>query len=248
MTTGITEPTGQKEFDESSGDGVRQMFDRIAPRYDFLNHILSLKRDVSWRRRLARSLPPGDNLNLLDLATGTADQLLSLCRTEQVGRGIGLDPSEEMLTFGRRKIAAAGLDNILELKRGCAEKLPFEDSLFDAVTISFGIRNVSDVGRALSEAFRVLEPGGRLLILEFSIPSSRIIRTVHLWYLRHILPRIGGMLSGDREAYIYLNRTIESFPYGSAFCDLLHKAGFETISASPLTFGITTLYLGDKPS
>lgn len=223
------------------------MFDRIAHRYDFLNHFLSLNRDKAWRKRLAARLPDRENLEVLDLATGTADQLLALFASGKVKSGMGIDPAEKMLEIGRRKIKERKLDDKIVLKNGSAEQIPCEDNAFDAVTISFGIRNVTDVPRALSEMRRVLKANGRALILEFSLPKNRLIKKLYLFYFRKILPRLGAIISGDARAYRYLNETVETFPYGVNFCDLMRQAGFENVTARQLTFGIVTLYTGDKP-
>ncbi|MGD8921840.1 MAG: bifunctional demethylmenaquinone methyltransferase/2-methoxy-6-polyprenyl-1,4-benzoquinol methylase UbiE [Candidatus Zixiibacteriota bacterium] len=224
---------------------VWRMFDRISHRYDLLNHLLSMNRDVAWRKRMSRHLPDRPDLKVLDLATGTADQLLSLYDSGKVGSGVGIDLAEKMLEVGRRKIKQRGLESALELQIGDAENIPFDDNRFDAVSISFGIRNVIDVPHALSEMHRILNSEGRALILEFSLPKSRWIRSLYLIYFRKILPRLGGLISGDREAYQYLNDTVETFPYGEEFCRLMRDAGFDNVQAIPLTFGIATLYRGD---
>ncbi|MDX9857675.1 MAG: bifunctional demethylmenaquinone methyltransferase/2-methoxy-6-polyprenyl-1,4-benzoquinol methylase UbiE [candidate division Zixibacteria bacterium] len=229
-----------------SRENVASMFDRIAGRYDLLNHLLSANRDRSWRARMISHLPPGNELHVLDLATGTADQLLALYDSGRLRGGIGLDPAEQMLSIGRKKIAGRMLDSVLRLEKGRAERLPFDDNVFDAVTISFGIRNVSDVSTSLQEMRRVLKPGGRALILEFSLPSNSVLRRVYLWYFRSVLPRLGGIISGDRTAYRYLNRSVESFPYGEEFLGLLRAAGFSAPEQYPLTYGIATLYRADK--
>lgn len=222
------------------------MFDRIAHRYDFLNHFLSFNRDRAWRKKLAAQLPEGDRLDVLDLATGTADQLLTLFASGRVATGTGVDPAEKMLAVGREKIARLNLTDKIKLVTGSAEMIPAADGSFDAITISFGIRNVTDVLRALGEMHRVLRPGGRVLILEFSLPKNGFIRRGYLLYFRKILPRLGGIISGDRYAYRYLNETVETFPYGEAFCDLMREVGFGDIVAKPLTFGVATVYRGDK--
>lgn len=226
-------------------ENVHRMFDRIAHRYDLLNHLLSGNRDRAWRRQMIRLLPEGTKLEALDLATGTADQLLALHESGRIQRGTGLDPADKMLEVGRRKIAARNLEDSLILQRGSAEQLPFADRTFDLVTISFGIRNVTDVPRALGEMRRVLRPGGRTLILEFSLPPNRFVRAGYLFYFRHILPHLGSVISGDAYAYRYLNRTVETFPYGDAFCDLMQSAGFTGVKAHRLTLGIATIYQGD---
>lgn len=226
-----------------------KMFNRIAGTYDLLNRLLSMGIDQRWRRELARNLPSGNGLAVLDLATGTGDQLISILSGENGGRfsrGVGLDPAEEMLAHGRAKLRTAGLAGKAEMQLGDAQTLPFPDASFDAVTISFGIRNVADAPRALREMARVLKPGGRLLVLEFSLPPNPAARALYLTYFRHILPAIGGLISGQGAAYRYLNETVEAFPYGEAFCEWLRAAGFFRTQARPLTLGIATLYVADK--
>lgn len=223
------------------------MFDRIAHRYDLLNRLLSFGTDVRWRKRLGQHLPAGDTLNVLDLATGTADVLISLERhCPSVQRGTGVDVSFGMLSHGVPKLRALGLAGRFRLVRGDAMRLPLPTDRYDAATISFGIRNVLDVGAGLREMHRVLRPGGRVLVLEFSLPGNALFRAGYLFYFRHVLPRIGALLSGDGHAYRYLNQTVETFPYGEAFCALLREAGFREVKAFPLTLGIATLYQGDK--
>jgi len=220
------------------------MFDRIAPRYDLLNRLLSFRRDVAWRKALVRALPSRDQLRVLDLATGTADVLLSLSAPRnKIRRGTGLDKSAGMIARARPKIVGAPAP--LDLVRGDACGLGFRDASFDAVTIAFGIRNVPDVPAALREMRRVLRPGGRALILEFSLPANVLIRNGYLMYFRHVLPRVGGIVSGDAQAYRYLNESVESFPYGEAFLNLMRDAGLRDTKAMPLSFGIATLYMGD---
>lgn len=225
------------------------MFDRIAPRYDLLNRLLSFRRDVAWRKRMGRMIPEGRDLKLLDIATGTADQILSLMTTTpRITQAVGVDMSEGMLDHGRKKITKLGWENRIELKTGDAMSIPEPGSSFDVATMSFGIRNVLNVTEALREVRRVLKPGGRAMILEFSTPANPLFRPLYFFYLRHILPVIGGMLSGDRTAYTYLNRTIETFPSGEDFCVIMREAGFVNVKATPLTFGIASIYQGDRPT
>ena len=227
-------------------DDTWRMFDRIAPSYDQLNRLISFRRDVAWRKRLCRHLPDRNGQTVLDLATGTGDVLLSLQRNcARVGRGVGLDMSWEMLRLARGKVRLSG-EQSLALMRGDACAIGAADDSFDAVTMAFGIRNVPDVGQALREIRRVLRPGGRALILEFSLPPNKAIRSGYLIYFRHILPRIGGLVSGDSAAYRYLNESVESFPYGREFCTLMERAQFRAIGAFPMTLGVVTLYQGDK--
>jgi demethylmenaquinone methyltransferase/2-methoxy-6-polyprenyl-1,4-benzoquinol methylase len=241
--------TSQKtvEWERPDSDAeVWKMFDRIAPRYDLLNRVLSFRSDIAWRKRMARHAGQGE-LDVLDLATGTGDQILHLIDGgARVKSALGIDMAEEMLAHGRPKFARRGLEDRVVLKTGNATAIPCEDNSFDLVTITFGIRNVGDVHEALREMRRVLRPGGRALILEFSLPKNRIMRCGYLFYLRHILPNIGAMISGDAKAYRYLNRTIEAFPSGEDFCVLMRNAAMVEVAAIPLTFGIATIYKGDK--
>ena len=237
----------QATMDESlPRNEVWRMFDRIAHRYDLLNRSLSMGQDVLWRKKMKRYLPDGEGLRLLDLATGTADQLLYLAADPRVGEGVGMDLAEKMLEVGREKIEKQNLSDRLRLETGDALDVPVEDAFADVVTITFGIRNVISVQEALTEIRRVLKPGGRVLILEFSLPQNGLLRSAYLFYFRHVLPRIGGLVSGDAYAYRYLNQTVETFPYGEGFCELMRAAGFVGVQAHPLTFGIASIYQGDK--
>ena len=226
---------------------VWKMFDRIAHRYDLLNRMLSLGQDVVWRKKVARHLPEQPELHVLDVATGTGDLIIFMQQANAaVKSGIGIDMAEKMLEYGRPKLEKAGISDRFSLKTGNAVAIPFSDNQFDATTISFGIRNVIDVPKALSEMHRVLKKNGRALILEFSLPNNALLRGLYLFYFRNILPRIGGLISGDSFAYRYLNDTVESFPFGEEFCNLMRDAGFRDVKMAPLTFGIATIYQGDK--
>ncbi len=235
MTTSSTQAT-------PSRNEVWRMFDRIAHRYDLLNRLLSFGRDVAWRKVVAQRLPGSGPLRVLDLATGTGDLLFAMVDEGRVGVGRGLDLSEQMLQHGQAKLEERGLSESLTMDVGDATDLKEPDSTYDAVTIGFGIRNVVDVDAALSEMMRVLKPGGRVLILESSIPENAFMRAGFLFYFRHILPLIGGLISGDSSAYRYLNQTTETFAYGDAFVALMVKAGFVDASVRPLTFGVASLY------
>lgn len=238
MSTTTTSPSRQH---------VGSMFDRIAHRYDLLNRLLSFGTDIRWRKRMAQHLPAGNALEVLDLATGTADVLISLEKNcARVKRGTGVDLSFGMLSHGVPKLRGLGLAERFRLVRGDAQHLPLPGDRYDAVTISFGIRNVLDFDAGLREMHRILKPGGRALVLEFSLPGNALFRAGYLFYFRHVLPRVGALVSGDGQAYRYLNQTVETFPYGEMFCDHLRAAGFREVRAFPLTFGIATLYQGDK--
>lgn len=225
-----------------SRQDVWKMFDIISPTYDRINRILSLGMDRKWRKAAASHLPLQKNLKILDLATGTGDQAIALLQSKASIQSItGVDLSTEMLEIARKKLASKA-----QFFRADAEKLPFPAAHFDAATFSFGIRNVNTPLTALQEIHRVLKPKGRALILEFSLPPKPI-RSFYLFYLRHILPRLGGFLSKKPEAYRYLNETIEHFPSGKEFCLLMKEAGFSRLRALPMALGGVTLYIGDKP-
>ena len=223
---------------------VASMFDDIASRYDLINQVTSFGIDKGWRKELIRKLPQEDNLMCLDLATGTADIALTLAiaKPEKFKQIVGLDISTEMLAMGQDKVNDENLNHIIQLNAGDACKIEYPDNTFDVITMSFGIRNTENYEMALSEMYRVLKPGGSCLILEFSLPKWRVVRAGYLLYLRYILPVIGAVLSKNKDAYKYLNKTIEAFPYGKAFCEVLKSCGFESTVSNPLTFGIATLY------
>jgi demethylmenaquinone methyltransferase/2-methoxy-6-polyprenyl-1,4-benzoquinol methylase len=219
-----------------------KMFDQISSTYDRVNWILSFGQDQRWRRKAASYLPLRPHLEVLDLATGTGDQLTAILKSGfSIQRLIGIDLSEKMLELGRKKFTQP----FVELLRGDAQKLSFSPNQFDAITFSFGIRNVENPLLSLQEIKRVLKPGGKALILEFSIPPV-IIRPFFLFYLRHVLPFLGGLFSKNKGAYQYLNSTIETFPSGKDFLALMHSAGFESLQRHPMNFGAVTLYVGEK--
>ena len=218
------------------------LFNHIASRYDFINRVLSFGIDRFWRKALVNMLPRQSGLRVLDVAAGTGDQTIALLASPRVSSVVALDPSIEMLRVAKQKLKHLGANKSVEFEESRVEQMPFLDASFDVATMSFGIRNVPDVLRALRELNRVLKPAGSLLILEFSIPESKIVRSFHLAYLRHVLPRVGGLLSGSQEAYRYLDRSIEQFPYGEAFCEELRSAGFVDVAFQPLWFGIVTIY------
>lgn len=226
--------------------GSGAMFDAIAARYDLLNRLLSLGLDVRWRRRLVDALALKAGQRVLDLATGTADVALAIAAREAGTHVVGLDPSEQMLAVGRRKVLEAKLSTRVELVAGDAQSLPFPDASFDAVTISFGIRNVPDRPCALREMRRVLRPGGRLAVLELAEPDGRLLGSLARFHVHEVVPRLGALLSGQRE-YRYLHQSIERFPHRSAFSRTIEEAGFTRVVATPLTFGACVLFTGDRP-
>ncbi len=224
-----------------------RMFDDIAPRYDLLNRILSLGMDQIWRARLAEFMDRQLPLQILDLATGTADVLLSLLNTRpNIEKAIGIDLAENMLKQGKIKICNQGFDTKVLLETGDITHTHFSDDKFDYTTIAFGIRNVEDPHLVLKEMHRVLKINGQALILEFSLPEKNFIRQIDLFYLRNIVPLIGYIFTGHYQAYRYLNQTIEQFPYGQAFCQLMQACGFKDVKAHPLFLGAATIYQGKK--
>lgn len=221
------------------------MFDKISPRYDLLNRLLSFRQDVAWRKKLLTLIPDG-KISVLDLATGTGDVILTISRSRQnISKAVGLDMARQMLTIGAEKAHKENLTNI-QFVPGDAQKIPFHNKVFDIATMSFGIRNVPNVPQCLREIHRITKENGRVLILEFSLPNNRLLKTLYLFYFRHVLPKIGGIISGNYKAYSYLNRTVEDFPYEEAFCKLLYNAGFKNAVAHPVTFGVATIYVADK--
>jgi demethylmenaquinone methyltransferase/2-methoxy-6-polyprenyl-1,4-benzoquinol methylase len=236
----------KKELAAPARVNIWKMFDTLSPHYDRLNAILSFGMDRGWRRRVASHLPKRENLRLLDLATGTADQLIACFESgASIQSGVGVDLSAEMLKIGNAKLSGKPYRLQAALQMADVEKLPFHDASFDATTFSFGIRNIQSPLASLKEIHRVLKPGGRCLILELSMPPQPL-RGPHLFYLRHILPRLGGFLSKQKQAYTYLNQTIETFPSGTAFCSLMESASFRSIETIPMALGAVTLYLGEK--
>ena len=218
------------------------MFDRISPKYDALNHLLSLNIDKVWRRKTAKCVAKHHPQTILDLATGTADLAIALAKHNPQAHIIGIDISEKMLEIGKAKTAKQGLENQIELHWGDAANLPFEDSSFDAVTVAFGVRNFEHLDQGLSEISRVLKPDGQVFILEFSMPKRFPVKQVYHLYFKHILPKIGGWVSKDGNAYAYLPQSVERFPKPNVFCKRLADIGFENCKARSLTFGIATLY------
>lgn len=225
-----------------------KIFDEVAGTYDSLNKLLSFGIDRYWRRQIRKNLPAGENLKVLDLATGTADVALLLGKDRRVERVDGIDMSQEMIDIGKQKANKRGLQSKVDLYIDDGCQLGHADNSFDVTTVSFGIRNFPDFKKGLSEKFRVLKPGGRAMIMEFSLPTSAIVKAFYLFYFRVVLPFVGNLLSGHGDAYSYLNKTVEDFPYGDDFAREMTAVGFENIRYHPLTFGIATLYIGDKPA
>jgi len=229
------------------------MFGEIAGRYDFLNHFLSLGIDRSWRRRTVREAPPAvegplAETPVLDVCTGTADMALALWRA---GRGrtpvVGADFCRPMLEIGAKKCRRAGAEEAVTLVEADGQALPFADETFQLVTVAFGLRNQADTARGLAEMARVCRPGGKVAVLEFSMPRGPILGKLYRFYFRRVLPHVGQALAKNRqEAYHYLPSSVGEFPQDEAMAGLLHRTGLRNVRYHPLTFGIATLYLGEK--
>jgi demethylmenaquinone methyltransferase/2-methoxy-6-polyprenyl-1,4-benzoquinol methylase len=226
---------------EAKVDGSGLMFDRIAPRYDLLNRLMSFGIDRSWRRLLMRSMPLEGAL--LDVATGTADVAIALARLSNSTTLVGLDPSAGMLEVGRAKVQAAGLGSRIDLVEGDAQAMPFSDNAFAGSSIAFGIRNVPDRLLGLREMARVTAPGGPVAVLELSEPRGGPMAALSRLHVHHVVPFMGSLLSGHDE-YRYLQASIQAFPPPDAFCELMRDAGLTQVKATRLTFGTAHLYVG----
>ena len=224
---------------------VAEMFDNIAPKYDFLNHFLSFGIDKIWRRKAIKILIKHSPSNILDVATGTGDFAIEALKTA-ARQIVGVDISEEMLSFGRAKIEKLGVGKRITLQSGDAEGLGFSDGYFEAVTVAFGVRNFEDLPKGLKELNRVLKPGGMVCILEFSKPVYFPVKQLYSFYSFYILPFLGRLFSKDNSAYRYLPESVEKFPDGEAFLNVLKSSGFTETRQYRQTFGVATIYTGIK--
>ena len=234
-----------KDKDTSKKEQIAAMFNSISGKYDFLNHFLSLGIDILWRKRAVRLLTKYQPQLILDIATGTGDfaiEALSL-KPKKI---IGVDISEGMLSVGREKLIKKNLTDKIELISGDSEVLPFEDNFFDAVIVSFGVRNFENLEKGLSDMLRVLKPGGKVVILEFSKPKSFPFKQLYKFYFQWILPKIGKLISKNHAAYTYLPDSVQAFPDGDDFLNILDKIGFQKNQCTPLTLGISSIYFGSK--
>jgi len=225
---------------------VEQMFDRIAPRYDLLNRLLSLGIDVSWRKRAISYLKPAQPAEILDVATGTADVAILMAKILNPKKVVGIDIANQMLELGRGKIETQGLSEIISLETGDSERLRFADGSFDAVSVAFGVRNFENLEKGLSEMYRVLRPNGRIVVLEFSKPHVFPIKQFYNAYFKYVLPLIGRLTSRDLRAYTYLFESVQVFPEGNQFTEILTKTGFQHSLCERLTLGICSIYTATK--
>ena len=243
----VSERMEVKPYQEETGkkEQIEKMFDSISGRYDFLNRFLSLGTDIYWRKLMVNRLRKKQPKNILDIATGTADVAIAMRKIspEQI---IGLDLSEGMLEIGREKVKKKGLGNLIQLVKGDSENLPYQENTFEAVTVAFGVRNFENLLKGLSEMNRVMKPGGKVVILEFSRPTIFPVKQLYDFYFRYFCPWWGKLISKDDSAYRYLYESVNAFPEGNSFLEVAQKAGFKELKAERVTFGIVSLYTGVK--
>ena len=231
--------------DKSKKEEVAEMFNNISKRYDFLNHFLSVGIDKIWRRKAVNMLKEVQPKRILDLASGTGDFAIESLRLkpEQI---IGMDISEGMLEVGREKMKKKGYDNVISMQLGDSENLPFEDNYFDALTVGFGVRNYENLEKGLSEMLRVVRPGGKIIVLEFSKPKKFPVKQYYAFHSKYIIPFFGKRISKDSKAYEYLPESVAAFPEGKNFTDILEKLGYKQVKAQLVSGGIATIYSGIK--
>ncbi|PKQ69774.1 bifunctional demethylmenaquinone methyltransferase/2-methoxy-6-polyprenyl-1,4-benzoquinol methylase UbiE [Raineya orbicola] len=235
-----------KSSQKNKKEQVAEMFDKISPTYDLLNRVLSGGIDKSWRKKALTMLQSSQPQTILDVATGTADLAILAQKMLNPQKIVGIDISEGMLALGREKIQKLGLQDKITLQTADSENLPFAESSFDAVMVSFGVRNFANLEQGLSEIYRVTKPQGKVMILEFSKPSAFPVKQLYQFYSKTFLPWLGKLISKDKAAYEYLPASVEVFPEGKNFVEILEKIGFKNVTCKPLTFGICSIYIGEK--
>jgi demethylmenaquinone methyltransferase/2-methoxy-6-polyprenyl-1,4-benzoquinol methylase len=238
--------TPYKDSEKGKKEQVAEMFDRIAPRYDKLNRFLSVRTDIHWRKKAIRTLKKDNPRKILDVATGTGDMAILTCKMLNPDQIIGIDISDQMLSIGNKKIEKEQLIDKIQLQHGDSETINFATNTFDAVMVAFGVRNFENLEKGLAEMQRVLKPGGRLLILEFSKPRFKAIRSLYNLYMNVIAPRVAGWFKQNKEAYLYLNESANAFPDRQYFIDILNKTGYTDTQCKPLSLGICCIYTGKK--
>jgi len=237
--------TPYKDSDSQKKQQVEQMFDNIAPKYDFLNHFLSFGIDKLWRRKAIKILSKFKPNIILDVASGTGDFAIAASRLNP-DRIVGFDLSEQMLNVGREKVKRLKLDKLIEFRKGDSESMPFSDDEFDSIIVAFGVRNFENLEAGLKEFSRVLKTGGVVVILEFSKPKYFPMKQLYWFYSFGILPAIGKLVSKDKAAYSYLPESVMAFPDDQKFLSILKGVGFSTVSQKRLSFGISTIYIAQK--
>lgn len=237
--------TPYQDSDKNKKQQVEQMFDHIAPKYDFLNHFLSLGIDQLWRKKAIRILKKYQPKRILDVATGTGDFAIAASKLN-ADEIVGFDLSGEMIRIGEEKVKRRSLDSRIRFKKGDSENMPFENGSFDAITVAFGVRNFEDLQKGLDEFLRVLKPNGTAIILEFSKPKYFPFRQLYRFYFFRILPFVGGLVSKDSSAYSYLPESVMAFPDDRHFMNILRETGFSKVMQKRLTLGIATIYIAQK--
>lgn len=237
--------TPYKDSENQKKRQVEQMFDNIAPKYDFLNHFLSFGIDKLWRRKAVKILSAYKPQTILDVASGTGDFAIEASKLRP-SKIIGFDLSEQMLNVGREKVKRLGLDQLIEFQKGDSESMPFENEQFDSIIVGFGVRNFENLEAGLKEFYRVLKPNGVVVILEFSKPKYFPMKQLYWIYSFGILPLIGKMISKDKSAYSYLPESVRAFPDDLKFLSILQGLGFSSARQKRLSFGISTIYVAQK--
>lgn len=240
------EITPYKDSDLGKKEQVAQMFDNISENYDGLNRIISFGIDVKWRKKVVKLVRECKANNVLDIATGTGDLAINFAKNTNASKIVGLDISEGMLSVGKEKIAKEGLSDRIEMVVGDSENLPFEDNSFDAITVSFGVRNFETLEKGLAEILRVLKPTGLFIILETSVPTKTPFKQFYHFHCNNVLPLLGKMFSKEQSAYSYLSESAAHFPHGEALNNILRKIGFKEVENNPQTFGVATIYTATK--
>ncbi len=232
--------------DSTKKSQVTEMFNKIAPKYDLLNRVLSLGIDTIWRKKAIANLNIDDHKKILDVATGTADMTLEIFKQLKPEEIVGLDISDKMIEIGNKKLLKRKLDNLIKLEVGDSENMRFDDNYFDATTVAFGVRNFGNLEKGLSEMHRVIRPGGKIVILEFSRPMYFPFKQLFNLYFKYILPTIGKWTSKDKKAYSYLYESVQAFPDYDRFGNILTSLGFRSVTWKALSLGICTIYTGIK--
>ena len=231
-----------KNSDKNKKEQVAEMFDSIAGNYDAMNRFLSARTDIGWRKKAIRILKKDDPKLILDVATGTADMAIVACKILNPEKVIGIDISEGMLEIGRNKIKKLLLEGCITLVKGDGETINFPDNSFDAITVAFGVRNFEHLEKGLQEMYRVLKPGGQMVVLEFSRPKNLIIKKLYNFYMDKVAPNFGNLFAKNKDAYQYLNDSAQKFPEREQFAEILKNTGYKNVLIKPLTLGICCIY------
>ncbi|KJJ38380.1 bifunctional demethylmenaquinone methyltransferase/2-methoxy-6-polyprenyl-1,4-benzoquinol methylase UbiE [Aequorivita vladivostokensis] len=238
--------TPYKDSSEGKKKQVEQMFDTISENYDGLNRVISLGSDVKWRKKVIKMVAETRPKTILDIATGTGDLAIQFAENTSAEKIVGLDLSEGMLSLARKKVSGKNISEKIEFVQADSEALPFDDNTFDAITVSFGIRNFENLEKGLSEIYRVLKKGGIFVILETSVPSKFPFKQGYYFYSKNVLPLVGKLFSKDKVAYKYLSESASVFPHGEVLNNILRKIGFNEVKNKPQTFGVATIYNATK--